>query len=169
MHKNKEDSKISLGSLIIGTVVVGIVLHHIFKPKEETFTTKPAKRKKRVFVSFAKKDEVYRDYFVEQAKDNRSPFEFIDMSVKKPWPESTWKDKCRKKIKTCDGIIILLSGKTWNSKGARWEVKCAKEENIPVIGMHISKNNQKSIPSELNNSKIITWNWKELERIMKSF
>ncbi|WP_299886932.1 TIR domain-containing protein [uncultured Lacinutrix sp.] len=166
---NKEDNKVSIGNLIIGSVVLGIVLYNIFKPKKETKTVNSHKNKKRVFISFSMKDEIYRDYLVEQAQDNRSPFEFVDMSVKKPWPKPVWKEKCRKKIKGCDGVLILLSGKTWNSQGARWEVKCAKEENIPVVGMHIFKNNQKSILPELNNSKIISWKWKELERIVKSF
>jgi len=169
MINNKEDDKIPIGSLIIGSVVLGIVLYNIFKPKKQTNTIKSHKKKKRVFISFAMKDEIYRNYLVEQAKDSRSPFDFTDMSVKRPWSESIWKEKCRTKIKSCDGIIILLSGKTWNSKGARWEVKCAIKENIPVIGMQIFKNKQKSIPPELGDSEIITWEWEELEKIIKTF
>ncbi|MFN9711126.1 MAG: hypothetical protein ACK55K_06935 [Bacteroidota bacterium] len=47
--------------------------------------------KKRIFISFEIEDETYRDYLVQQAKKERSPFNFVDMSVKKPWSEDEWK------------------------------------------------------------------------------
>lgn len=119
---------------------------------------------KRIFISFSKKDEKYRDYLVEQAKRENSPFDFIDMSVKRPWKENEWKERCRKKIKKCDGMIVLLSKNTWHSKGARWEIKCAKEENIDVVGMHIQKHNKGAIPKELYGKRIIEWSWKNLEK-----
>ena len=71
----------------------------------------------RLFISFAKEDENYRNHLVDQARNHRSPFEFIDMSVKNPWPESIWKERCRTKIKGCDGVIVLLSGKNMEFLG----------------------------------------------------
>ncbi|MGG8497145.1 TIR domain-containing protein [Tenacibaculum sp. TC6] len=165
-----DKSKVNAPALILGALTVGAILYDLFTPSNDlTKSQIKNKRNARVFISFAKKDEIYRDYLVEQAKSNRSPFSFVDMSVKKPWPENIWKEKCRKKIKGCDGVIVLLSGKTWNSSGARWEVKCAREEGIPVIGMHIFKNNIKSVIPELKTAKIISWNWENLERIIRKF
>ena len=37
--------------------------------------------KKRVFIAFAMEDKVIRDFLVGQRDANRSPFEFVDMSV----------------------------------------------------------------------------------------
>ena len=39
--------------------------------------------RKRVFISFAIEDIQYRDYLVDQARKKHSPFDFIDMSVKR--------------------------------------------------------------------------------------
>lgn len=39
--------------------------------------------RKKVFISFAIEDIEYRDYLVEQARKKHSPFDFIDMSVKR--------------------------------------------------------------------------------------
>lgn len=144
--------------LIIGAGAA-IILNRLFEnnPKSD----------KRIFISFAIEDEEYRDFFVSQAKKENSPFSFIDMSVKKPW-KSEWKKKCRTKIKSCDGVIVLLSNKTYHSSGARWEIKCAKEEEIPVVGMHIRKNKKSAIPPELKGEKIITWNWKNLGNLISS-
>lgn len=167
MSDNKNDDSL-IGALVLGSVAVGAILYSVFKPKKPR-KKKSSNVKKRVFISFAKEDQGYRDHLVNQAKNKRSPFEFIDMSVKSPWPENIWKDRCRTKIKGCDGLIVLLSGKTWKASGARWEVKCAIEEQVPVVGMHIFKNNQKSIPPELQKSKVITWKWKNLEMVIADF
>ena len=125
-------------------------------------------RDKRIFISFAKEDELYRDFLVDQSVEHRSPFDFVDMSVKKPWKERVWKDKCRERIRKCDGMIVLLSKKIWHSSGARWEINCAKEEGVKVIGMHIQKNNKGAVPPELKGMQIIDWTWGNLKEIMKS-
>lgn len=124
--------------------------------------------RKRVFISFAIEDVQYRDYLVEQARKNNSPFDFIDMSVKKKWNENEWKQKCRTKIKRSHGVIALLSKNTHKAGGARWEMKCAREESKKIIGMHIKKNDKGSIPPELKGKKIIEWNWQNLERFINS-
>ncbi|HEX8396779.1 MAG TPA: TIR domain-containing protein [Pyrinomonadaceae bacterium] len=123
---------------------------------------------KRIFISFAAPEDNYaRDFLVGQARNNHSPFEFVDMSVKEPWSDS-WKTSCRTKIKGCDGFIALLSKYTVNSLGAKWEMKCAKEEGIPLIGLQISSTAPGTIPPELNNQKVIYWTWDEIAKFIRS-
>lgn len=129
---------------------------------------KKKETRKRVFISFAIEDIEYRDYLVDQARKKHSPFDFIDMSVKKEWKQDEWQRKCRTKIKRCDGVIALLSKNTHKASGARWEMKCAKEEKIKIIGMHIKKNDRGAIPPELKGEKIILWSWYNLEKFIKS-
>jgi hypothetical protein len=73
-----------------------------------------------------------------------------------------WKQRCRTKIKRCDGVLVLLSNNTYHASGARWEIKCSKEEKIPIVGMHIFKDKRGAIPKELKNEKIISWTWDNL-------
>lgn len=122
--------------------------------------------RKRVFISFAIEDVKYRDYLVEQARKNNSPFDFIDMSVKKKWNENEWKRKCRTKIKRSHGVIALLSKNTHKAGGARWEIKCAREEGVKLIGMHIKKNDKGAVPPELKGKRVIEWNWENLEKFI---
>ena len=113
---------------------------------------------KRIFISFAVEDTNARDFLVGQAKNKNSPFEFVDMSVKEPW-DNSWKTQCRSRIKGCDGVIALISKKTYNADGARWEMKCAKEENVPMLGVHIYKDDKGAIPPELSGCRVIEWSW----------
>ena len=163
MNDNKKNT-FNMWPVILGAGAVALLLKALF----ENFEKSEKKFKKRIFISFAIEDEKYRDFLVAQAKNEKSPFTFVDMSVKQPWEEKVWKQKCRSKIKSCDGIIVLLSRNTWHSGGTRWEIKCAKEERIQVIGMHIKKNDKGAIPPELKGKKIITWSWDNLEKTIKS-
>ncbi|PHQ30060.1 hypothetical protein CJ305_07800 [Leeuwenhoekiella nanhaiensis] len=125
-------------------------------------------RSRRIFISFAIEDSIYRDYLISQVKNKKSPFEFMDMSAKKPWRQSEWKKKCRTKIKRSDGVIVLLSKNTWHAGGARWEIKCAREEKKPIIGMHIRKNDKGAIPPELKGRRVVLWSWTNLEKFVSS-
>jgi nucleoside 2-deoxyribosyltransferase len=89
----------------------------------------------RIFIAFAIEDEWARTYLVGQAKNENSTFSFTDMSVKKPWDEE-WKKQCRSRIKGCDGVIALVSKNTAAATGELWEIKTAKEEGIPIIGIY---------------------------------
>lgn len=134
------------------------------------FETEDKKRetRKRVFISFAIEDVEYRDHLVDQARKKNSPFDFIDMSVKHVWNQKEWKNRCRTKIKGCAGVIALLSKNTHLARGARWEMKCAREERIKIIGMHIFKNDKGAIPPELIGKRIIKWSWPNLEKFIIS-
>lgn len=115
---------------------------------------KKVKSKKRIFISFAIEDVEYRDYLVEQARKKHSPFDFIDMSVKQEWNQDEWKKRCRTKIKRSHGVIALLSKNTHKAGGARWEMKCAIEEKIPIVGMHIKKMKEEQYQSNFKTKKL---------------
>ena len=87
---------------------------------------------KRIFISFPIEDANLRDFIVGQSKLDKSPFEFVDMSVKEPW-KTDWKEKCRTKIKGCDGVLIIITKNTKKASGQIWEIKCAKEEKIVTL------------------------------------
>ena len=120
---------------------------------------------KRIFISFAIEDSKYRNLMVNQAKDERSPFEFVDMSVKEPW-ENSWKDKCRTRIKGCNGVIALISNETKKADGARWEIRCAEEERIPIRFMKIYENENVESFSEISGRKLYHWTWDNIKNFI---
>ncbi len=123
---------------------------------------------KRVFISFAAEDSRYRDLLVGQARNEKSPFEFVDMSVKEPWSDS-WKTRCRTKIKGCDGFIALVSKRTPRADGQLWEIKCAREEKVPIRGVYISDNDRPAqLPKELEGVRVVNWTWENIRNFIDS-
>lgn len=113
---------------------------------------------KRIFTSFAIEDERMRDLFIGQARNQRVPYELVDMSVKEPWSD-LWKTRCRIKIKSCDGVIVLITKNLKGADGALWEIKCAKQERIPILGIYMSGCYVVDAPLELLGIKKINWTW----------
>lgn len=123
---------------------------------------------KRIFISFAIEDANLRDMLVGQAKNEKSPFEFVDMSVKEPW-DSSWKTRCRTKIKGCDGMIIIVTRNTKKAEGQLWEIKCSKEESIPRRGIWGHSNDQPTyLPEELDGVRIVYWTWNNISSFINS-
>jgi hypothetical protein len=116
-----------------------------------------AEMTKRIFIAFAIEDESARNLLKGQALNVASPIEYTDMSVKEPW-DTDWKSRCRTRIKGCDGVIALLSKNSLTASGQRWEIACAKEEAVPLIGVYISTSDT-SAPAEMDGVKKIYWTW----------
>lgn len=124
--------------------------------------------KKRVFISFAIEDKELRDLLVGQSRNKNSPFEFVDMSVKKPW-DSAWKTKCRTRIKGCDGVLVIVTNNTKNADGQLWEVNCAKEERIARRGVWGYKDYKPiNLPKELEGVRIVNWSWDNIANWIKT-
>jgi hypothetical protein len=114
--------------------------------------------KKVIFVAFAIEDERSRDFLKGQSLNTNSPFEYIDMSVKEAY-ETDWKDKVRTRIKRSHGVIALVSKNSLTSTGQKWEIQCAKEVGVPVIGIRISSADTTTIPG----IKAVAWTWDNIK------
>jgi hypothetical protein len=122
----------------------------------------------RIFISFAVEDEKYRNMLRGQARNEASPFEFVDMSAKEPWDEK-WKTNCRTRIKGCDGVIALVSKNTAKASGALWEIRCAKEEGVPIRGVYTNSDDKPaSLPNELSGVRVVNWTWDNITSFLES-
>ncbi len=125
--------------------------------------------KNRVFISFAIEDSNLRDLLVGQARNNKSPFSFVDMSVKERW-ESTWKTNCRTKIKGCDGVIGIITKNTRGAEGQLWELRCAYEEGVPVLliyGKSSPEDRPATVPEPVKGRRILNWTWDNIASFLK--
>jgi hypothetical protein len=125
-------------------------------------------KSKRIFISFAVEDKIARDNLVNQAKQQESAqFDFTDMSGKDP-ADAKWKAICREEIKSCDGVIAFISRNTPESRCACWEIKCAREEGIPIMGFWVHKGEPFGKPIELGSTPVVNWNWDTVSRFIHS-
>lgn len=121
----------------------------------------------RIFIAFAIEDESTKNLFTGQAKNERVPYEFVDMSVKEPW-SSEWKSKCRTKIKGCDGAFVLVSKNLKKASGALWEIDCIKEEKIPLRGIYIKEADFFDKPDNLLGILCKEWTWSNVKDFINS-
>jgi hypothetical protein len=110
--------------------------------------------KKIVFVAFAIEDERQRDLLKGQSLHPRTPYEFIDLSVKEAY-ESDWKEKVRTRIKRCHGVIALVSKDSPTSEGQKWEIQCAKEEGKKIRGIWAYSGDRTALPG------VTTYAWSD--------
>lgn len=99
---------------------------------------------KTLFIAFAIEDERQRDFLKGQSLHVRSPFSYIDMSVKEPY-STAWKEKVHTRIKRSHGVIVLVSKNSLDSSGQKWEIQCAKDEGKPILGIWAYTNDRTNI------------------------
>ena len=110
--------------------------------------------KKVIFVAFAIEDERQRDFLKGQSLNTKSPFEYIDMSVKEAY-SSEWKERVRTRIRRSDGVIALVSKNSLTSSGQKWELACAREEKKQVLGIWAYKDDR----TDLAGVRTVVWMW----------
>lgn len=110
-----------------------------------------------IFVAFAIEDEKIRDMIKGQSLSTKSPFEYIDMSVKEAYDED-WKTKVRTRIRRSDGVLVVVSKNSLQSSGQKWEIACAKEEKKPVRGIWAYKLDR----TDLAGVYTMVWSWENI-------
>ena len=119
--------------------------------------------KKVIFVAFAIEDERQRDFLKGQSLNTKSPFEYVDMSVKEPY-DSNWKERVRTRIRRSDGVIALVSKNSLTSSGQKWEISCAKEERKKILGIWAYKDDR----TNLLGVNTVVWTWSTIEKFIDS-
>lgn len=113
-----------------------------------------------VFIAFAKEDDRTRDLFVGQRKLGRTPYDWTDMSAKTPY-DADWKERVRTRIRRSDGFIALISDNTPRATGQLSEIKCAREEGKPLLGIWIQKG-YRTMPADLGSATCKDWTWQNV-------
>jgi hypothetical protein len=120
----------------------------------------------RVFIAFAIEDRWARDRLVGQAANQRTPFDWTDMSVKTPW-ETDWESRCRTRIRGCDGMIAFFTKNTAAATGQLFEITTAKQEGVPLMAMYATQDDRpRSIPSALAGVTIRDWTWPNISNFL---
>lgn len=123
--------------------------------------------KKRVFISFDYDNDLdLKNLLVGQAKNDDSPFEIADFSIKEAISED-WKKKARTRIKGCDVVSVICGEYTDTATGVSAEVKIVQEEEIDYFLLYGRKDKTCKKPKAANSTdKIYRWTWDNLKALI---
>ena len=110
--------------------------------------------KKVIFIAFAIEDERIRDLIKGQSLNAKTPFEYVDMSVKEAYSEE-WKKRVRIRILRSDGVLAIVSRNSLASSGQKWEIQCGKDEKKPVRGIWAYNDDR----TNLVGVNTMVWTW----------
>lgn len=123
--------------------------------------------KKRTFISFDyDNDSDLKTLLVGQAKNEDSPFEITDMSIKEAI-DNNWKAKARTRIKGCDVVAVICGKYTDEATGVSAEISIAQEEGIPYFLLNGRANEICKKPKAAKTSdKTYNWTWNNLKTLI---
>ncbi len=124
--------------------------------------------RKKVFISFDfDNDQFLKDFLIGQCKNEGTPFDMEDWSVKEPWPQTDWKERCLSKIKRCDLMIVMVGEKTSSCSGVKSEIAMAKEAGVPVVGIKGYAN--KTCPKPDGLAGYYNWTWDNVRNLVNGY
>ena len=125
------------------------------------------KSKKRVFISFDyDHDSDLKNCLVGQARNEDSPFEIADWSVKEELT-GNWKEKVRAKIRMVDVVAVICGEYTDTASGVNVEVRITREEEKPYFLLWGRSDKKCKKPTSAKSSDIIyKWTWDNLKKLL---
>lgn len=121
--------------------------------------------KKHVFVSFDfDNDRVLKDFILEQARRDDSPFEVIDHSLKEAAEERDWERKARSAIGKAEIMLVMVGAKTHRAHGVLKEVAMARAAGVKIVQIIGYKDvDYTSVPDA---GRLYAWNWDNLKKLL---
>ena len=122
----------------------------------------------RAFISFDfDHDEDLRNLLVGQAKNNNSPFDFSNWSLKEPLSGDR-KKKIRDRIALTSLTVVICGHHTHIASGVSAELEITKELGKPYFLLAGHPDGKCTKPKESGtNDKIYSWNWPNMEKLLK--
>ena len=123
--------------------------------------------KTRVFISFDyDHDSFLKTAIVGQAKNEDSPFELADWSIKEHIDDD-WKAKARTRIKSVDVVCVMCGEHTHTANGVSAELKIAQEEKKPYFLLQGYAEKACTKPkAALAGDKLYKWTWENLKSLV---
>lgn len=122
--------------------------------------------KTKVFISFDyDHDSDLKVLLVGQSKNEDSPFEIADMSIKEAIP-TDWKSSARRRIRNCDVAAVICGKYMKSATGVSAELRIAQEENIPYFLLQGRSDSGTKPTAAKDSDKIYKWTWDNLKLLI---
>jgi hypothetical protein len=108
-------------------------------------------------------DEFLRTALIGQSKNEDSPFEICDWSVKEPFT-GDWRDKVRRRMRQCKQVIVMCGQYTHLATGVQDELEIAQEEELTYFLLKGYPDVTCTKPTTAKTTdKMYNWTWKNLK------
>lgn len=122
--------------------------------------------KKRVFISFDYDHDLsQKTLLVGQAKNEDSPFEIADWSVKEHIDDD-WKSKVKTRMKSVDVVCILCGKHMSTATGVNAEIKIAQEIGKDYFLLAAYKEGCSKPSAAKSTDKLYNWTWDNLKNLI---
>ena len=121
---------------------------------------------KRIFVSCSVEDEQTRTLF-SSILHNRAVSHYSSNMPALQLLNEDYKANCRATIKASHGVIALISAHQYAQREL-WEINCAHEENIPLIGFYINGATSINKPVAMGDVLCKNWTWDNVNEFIDS-
>lgn len=123
--------------------------------------------KSRGFISFDyDNDAALKDFLIGQAKNEDSPFEIADYSIKEHL-SGDWEKKAEAKINQVDFVCVICGEKTDTAKGVSAELTIARKNNISYFLLAGYKDKTCKLPiAAAKDDKLYSWTWDNLKALI---
>lgn len=123
--------------------------------------------KKRTFISFDYDHDVsLKNLLVGQSKNDDSPFEIVDMSIKEAI-DYNWKYYARRRIKSCDVVVVICGEHTDTATGVSAELEITQEEGVKYFLLKgYSDKACKKPKAAKSTDSMIEWTWDNLKKLL---
>ena len=120
--------------------------------------------KTRVFISFDYDNDVdLKNLLVGQAKNDDSPFEISDWSIKET-VVGNWREEARRRIVQSDVVAVICGEHTDTAAGVSTELRIAQDEGIDYFLLWGRSERQCKKPKAAKTTdKIYKWTWENLK------
>ena len=122
--------------------------------------------KKKCFISFDyDNDKTLKEFLVGQSKNDDSPFEISDGSIKEA--SHDWKDKAKLRIMKSDVVIVLCGKNTDTATGVSAELEMAQDTKTPYFLLACySDGGNKRPKAAKTTDKVCKWTWNNLKSLI---
>ena len=122
----------------------------------------------RAFISFDfDHDDDLRNLLVGQAKNNNSPFDFSNWSLKEPL-SGDWKKKIRDRIALTSLTVVICGHQTHTASGVSTELEITRELGKPYFLLAGHPDGKCTRPKASGpNDKIHPWTWANMQQLLK--
>ncbi|MXY20267.1 MAG: hypothetical protein F4Y49_02910 [Dehalococcoidia bacterium] len=121
-----------------------------------------------VFVSFDYDNDLQlKEGLIGQSRNDNSPFDVADFSMKEAAPQSKWRKEARGRIERCSVVIVMCGQHTDKASGVSAEITIARELDKPYFLLRGYRKRKCVKPkSAKSTDKMYNWTWNNLELLL---